>query len=104
MPGDLITRLRAFLDRLWPARRRSGVRAAGRESFIIAIGRRSYWVHARPEHSDAPGYVVWASDARDITDAPTIVAAPPAAPAALPEIRRRLEAYFEAASIRATYR
>lgn len=97
-------RLRALLARLWPARRHSGVRAAGQESFIIAIGRRSYWVHARPEHQDAPGYVVWTSDARDITDAPTIVAAPPAAPAALPEIRRRLEAYFEAASIRVTYR
>ncbi len=103
MPGDLITRLRTLLDRLWPARRRSGVRAAGRESFIIVIGRRSYWVHARPEGVDPPGYVVWVSDARDITDAPTIIAAPPAAPAALPEIRRRLEVYFEAAAIRVTY-
>lgn len=97
-------RLRALLDRLWPACRHSGVRAAGRESFIIAIDRRSYWVHARPEGADRPGFVVWASDARDITDAPTVVAAPPAAPTALPEIRRRLEAYFEAASIRVTYR
>ncbi|MDX2121951.1 MAG: hypothetical protein SF070_12975 [Gemmatimonadota bacterium] len=94
--------LRGLLDRLRKARRRSGagVRAAGRASYLITIGRRSYWVHARPDNQDAPGCVVWTSDARDITDAPTIIAAPPAAPAALPEIRRRLAAYFEAAGIR----
>jgi hypothetical protein len=97
-----------FLDRLVDRfrrerrRRGSGVRPSGRESLLVAIGPRTFWVQARREAPTAE-YVVWASDVRDITDAATVISAPPAAPATVPEVRRRLEEYFAASGLGARY-
>jgi hypothetical protein len=84
--------------------RRTGVQRVGRDSLVITIEGRSYWVHARvPDH---PGgeYVVATSDVRDITNSPTIVAAPPAAAGAIPEVTRRLEQYLAVTKATVRYR
>ncbi len=72
----------------------NGVRPNGPESFVIAIGPRSYWVHAQRLRSDPPHFLVRTSDIRDITHSVTVVSAPPAPDAILPEVRRRLSEYF----------
>ncbi len=97
-----------FLDRLVERfrqkrrQRSSGVSLTGKESLLIAIGPRTYWVQARRAPPDT-GYVVWTSDVRDITDAATVISAPPAAASAVPEVRRRLEEYFTASGLGARY-
>jgi hypothetical protein len=99
--------LRRILARLLPrslVSRRSGVHRAGRDSLVIAIEGRSYWVHARLPEAPGGEYVVWTSDVRDITSAPTIVAAPPAAEPAIPEVKRRLSQFVAAENGRVRYR
>jgi hypothetical protein len=88
-----LDRLKAWLSPRSAVTRRTGVRLAGRESLIIAIAGRSYWVQARVPQVPGGEYVVWMSDVRDLTSAPTIIAAPPAAEAALPEIKRRVSQF-----------
>jgi len=93
---NVVTVLHRLLARLWPFRRgrKIGVRPNGAESFIVTIDQRTYWVHAQPLPNSPRGYLVRASDTRDITHAPTVVAAPPAPEQILPEVRRRLSEYF----------
>jgi len=99
--------LRRLLGLFSPARRlfdATGVRLMGPSSLLVTIQGRSYWVHAQLLRTRPPEYRVDASDIRDITDAPTVVAAPPASADAVPEIRRRLEDYFTRSRVRVTYR
>lgn len=84
-------------------RNRHGVRPNGPESFVIAIGPRSYWVHAQRLASDPPHVLVRTSDIRDITHSVTVVAAPPAPDAILPEVRRRLLEYFTTLATTVTF-
>ena len=98
--------LRRLLNRLRPTGwgPGSGVRRTGPESFVVAIGDRSYWVHAEQRNAQPPEYVVWTSDVRDITHSATVVAAPPASAEVVPEVARRLGDYFGGAGTRVTYR
>ena len=105
-PG-LVNILRRLLNLVSPARRlfdATGVRPMGPNSLLVTIKGRSYWVHAQLLRTRPLEYRVDASDIRDITDAPTVVAAPPASADAVPEIRRRLDDYFTRARTRVIYR
>lgn len=97
---------RRLVDHLWPGRllTSTGVRRIGRDSLTVAIGGRSYWVHAELRTERPLEYVVWTSDIRDITNAPTIVAAPPAPEGAVPEVRERLKEYFTRSRAAVNYR
>jgi hypothetical protein len=99
-----VSLLRRLFHRLLPSRLGTGVRPLGQEAFVIAIGPRSYWVHARRQATRPAEYLVWTSDIRDITRAPTIVAAPPASEEIVPEVKRRLRSYFEGSRLRVRYR
>jgi hypothetical protein len=93
----LANRFRRLLDRLSPVRRllgSTGVRAMGSNALVVTIDARSYWVSAQRQSSHRRGYRVVTSDIRDITDVPTVVAAPPAPAAVVPEVQRRIEAHF----------
>jgi hypothetical protein len=98
--------LRRFFDRFSLARRlfnSRSVRTVGPNSLVVDIDDRSYWVHAQIPTQDRHEYQVWTSDIRDITNAPSVVAAPPAAEAVVPDVKRRLEAHFAQSRIAVRY-
>lgn len=98
--------LRRLLNRLLPSRRlfnSTGVRPMGPTSLVVAVGARSYWVHAQLQRGNPMEYRVVTSDIRDITDAATVVAAPPAAANVVPEVARRLDMYFVQSRAKVTY-
>lgn len=101
-----MSRLGDLLRSLWPGGRlfrSTGVRPAGPHSLVVAIGDRSYWVQVRRE-TGSPGVMqVWTSDVRDISRAATVVAAPPAPAEVVPEVHRRLEAYFSSSAVPVRY-
>ncbi len=88
-----MTEWRHRLRWLWPFGRRDGVRMLGRESFSVELEGGTYWVHAERQESGRGGWVFWTSDVRDLTAAPTSIAAPPAPDTVIPEVQRRLAAY-----------
>ncbi len=97
---------RRLIARLSPARRlfgSTGVRTMGANSLLVAIEDRSYWVQAEIKPGQPSEYRVWTSDVRDITNAATVVAAPPAGTDAVIAVRQRLEAYFSKSGVRVTY-
>jgi|AP12_2_1047962.scaffolds.fasta_scaffold42171_2 hypothetical protein len=75
----------------------------GPNSLLVAIDDRSYWVHAQIQREEPLEYRVYTSDIRDITNAATVVAAPPAAANVVPEVRKRLDTYFTRSRARVTY-
>ncbi len=98
--------LRRLLARLTQAHRRfasAGVRPMGANSLLVAIDGRSYWIQAERQSGQSPEWRVWISDVRDITNAATVVAAPPAATDAVLEVRRRLDSYFSKSTTRVQY-
>lgn len=98
--------LRRFFSRFSPARRlfsSTSVRTVGPNSLVVDIDDRSYWVHAQMPTKDRPEYHVWTSDIRDITNAATVVAAPPASAAVVPEVRKRLDAHFAQSRVLVRY-
>jgi hypothetical protein len=102
----IVNLFRRLIGHFWPGRLlgSTGVRRIGRDSLMVAIGDRSYWVHAELRTERPLEYVVWTSDIRDITNAPTIVAAPPAPEVAVPEVSKRLDAYFTRSRAVVSYR
>jgi hypothetical protein len=100
---NLLQRIRGWFSPLSAAARRSGVQRSGRDSLRVTIAGRSYWVHARFPETPGGEYVVWISNVRDITSAPTVVAAPPAAEPAIPEVKRRISQFVAAANGRVRY-
>jgi hypothetical protein len=99
--------LRRLLHLLSPAGRlfrSTGVRRMGPSSLLVAIDARSYWVHVQVLREAPLECRVDTSDIRDITNAATVVAAPPASASAVPEVRRRLQDYFARSRTRVTYR
>lgn len=98
--------LRRLLDRFAPARRllhSTGVRPTGPNSLVITVAGRSYWVHAQIQRERPLEYRVVSSDIRDITEAASVVSAPPAPAAVAPEVARRLRAYFAQVRAKVTY-
>ncbi|TFG51639.1 MAG: hypothetical protein E4H38_01135 [Gemmatimonadales bacterium] len=98
--------LRRLLHLFSPARRlfsSTGVRPMGPNSLRVTINDRSYWVHVQILREPPLEYRVYTSDIRDITNAPTVVAAPPAAATVVPEVRKHLDTYFTRSRIRVTY-
>lgn len=97
---------RRLVERLVPVGElfdKSGVRPMGQGALVVEVNDRSYWVRAERRAGTPAQYRVATSDVRDITDAPTIVAAPPAAESAVPEVIRRLDMYFARTRAQVTY-
>lgn len=96
--------LRRLLARLFRKRPRSGgVRPLGANALLVSIADRSYWVQTQVREGEPAEYRVWTSDVRDLTDAATVIAAPPAPADAAMAVRQRLEAHFSHAKVRVTY-
>lgn len=75
----------------------------GSKALLVSIADRSYWVQADARGGEPVEYRVWTSDVRDLTDAATVIAAPPASSDAVIAVRERLEAHFRHSNARVTY-
>jgi hypothetical protein len=98
--------LRGLLNHLSQVRRRfisTGVRSMGPNSLVVQVDHRSYWVRAQVPTDQSLEYHVWTSDIRDITNAATVVAAPPAPAAVVPEVRERLAAHFDHSRVKVRF-